>query len=244
MPNSRIGLTALLLIGLVWGAAVNWLKIPEYLLPAPLDVARYVTTNFPLIAEHAGWTVLESLAGLCAAFATALLLAILFIRVPLIEQVCRPLLVTLQSMPILAIAPLLTTWFGSGFFSKFAAAALVCLPAIVVTIYDGLSRIRADEIELYSSMGATPWQTLLYLRLPRAVPALFTSLRLAIPLAFLGAIVGEFVGSTKGLGFLILSSSYYLRTTEMFAAIIAGSLICLCQIKAMDILEKAFGWNE
>jgi NitT/TauT family transport system permease protein len=132
--------------------------------------------------------------------------------------------VTLQSTPLLAIAPLLSLWFGAGLGSKVAASAVICFFPLLVGWLAGAKSIDDDYMNLFDNIGATKPQRVLHLIIPSALPYFFGGLRVAASLSILGAIVGEFVGASEGLGYRILSSSYYLRTADMFAYVIVTGI--------------------
>lgn len=143
------------------------------------------------------------------------------------------------------MAPLLVLWFGTGLFSKIVAAALVCFFPILVNTVKGLGSVNNDALDLFKSYSATKWQIFTKLRLPNSLPYIFSALKISTGLAVVGAVVGEFVGASKGIGYVILVSSYHLETTTMFAAIIMSALAGVLFFWLISVLEKKFiFWEE
>lgn len=209
-------------------------SVPRYIVPPPSAIAEYIFINRGELATHAGMSLGEAFAGVGGALTLGTALAFLSFRFLTFGRAARPTLTALQSVPILAFAPLVNTWLGPGFASKAALSLLVCLPVVVITISEGLGQVPKAEVELFRSLRATFWQTVIHLRIPRARPYFGLALQLAIPLGILGAIVGEFVGASQGLGFLIMRASYYVRTEEMFAAAILAGISSVVFVKLLN----------
>ena len=224
---------ALLLLGL-WQGAVKALGIPEYLLPAPTAIMAAVD---PSLARQLGVTFLEAFAGFAMASAMAFVAALLFARFRLLENGLFPLAIALKTTPIVAIAPLLVIWLGTGWWSKIVAAMLICFFPVLVNTVKGLKAADLEYRELFATMGATNMQEFAKLRIPYCLPYFFSALKISASLAVIGAIVGEFVGSTQGLGYLIVISSAHLETPTLFTAIIAAASIGI-------VLFYAIGWTE
>jgi putative hydroxymethylpyrimidine transport system permease protein len=211
----------LILAGLcaVWEVLVRVTGVPHYILPGPQRVAAALVANGAILAEHAATTLLEIVLGMALGVllgcAAALTLAV--------SRGARawvlPLIVASQAIPIFAIAPLLVLWLGYGLASKIAAATLIIFFPVTSAFYDGLSRTEKGWIDLAQVMGASPRAILLRLRVPAALPALASGLRVAAAVAPIGAIIGEWVGAASGLGFLMLQSNAQMQTDLLFAAL-------------------------
>ena len=216
---------AVLLIA--WQVLVRLFKVPEYIMPVPTEfLARFVEAR-QLLWTHTLVTSNEILLGFAAATAISVPLALLIVSAPLLERCLYPLIVFFQLVPKIAIAPLFIVWFGFGLFPKVLLTFLLCFFPILV---DSMTGFRAlDERLLYitRSMGATRWQTFRFVRLPAALPFIFSGLKVSIVLAATGAIVGEFVGANAGLGYLLLRGSSYLDMTLIFAVLVALSIVGL-----------------
>lgn len=224
---------------LIWQSVVMSTHLPGYILPRPVQVAHEFLETPWQFARATGRTVAEGLCGLGVALGLTTAVGLAFAISAFVERHVSAYLVSLQSIPVLAVAPLLTLWFGPGFWSKVAAAVLVCFFPLATAWSVGIRSITNEERDLFRTMGASGLQTVRWLVVPRTLPFFFGGLRVAAPLSILGAIVGEFVGATGGLGFLILSSSYYAQTANMFVCIILIGLISLSAYKIVLAVEKS-----
>jgi NitT/TauT family transport system permease protein len=218
-----------------WQALVVGLGIPEYLLPTPLVI---VTTIERSLLTEIGYTAGEALCGFVIASALAFVAAVLFVRFRTIEQGLFPLAITLKTTPIVAIAPLLVLWLGTGWWSKVAAAVLISFFPVLVNTVKGLKAPEADFRDLFRTMRADPAQIFRKLRVPYCLPYFFSALKISSSLAIVGAIVGEFVGAEHGLGYLIVISSAHLETPTVFQAIGAAAIIGIAMFYALEFIEK------
>jgi NitT/TauT family transport system permease protein len=215
----------------LWQALVVGLGIPEYLLPAPLVI---VTTIEKSLLIEIGYTAGEALCGFIIASALAFAGAVLFVRYRTIEQGLFPLAITLKTTPIVAIAPLLVLWLGTGWWSKVAAAVLIAFFPVLVNTVKGLKAPEADFQDLFATMRAEPAQVFRKLRVPYCLPYFFSALKISSSLA----IVGEFVGAEHGLGYLIVISSAHLETPTVFQAIGAAAMIGIAMFYVLEFIEK------
>jgi putative hydroxymethylpyrimidine transport system permease protein len=239
-PRPLLVVLCLLLLwqGLVWSTGV-----PAFLLPPPITVAKTLAGAAPLLFDHAKVTLLEILLGLLGGVllggASALLMALL----PPVQPWLLPILVLGQTIPVFALAPLLVLWFGYGLASKVVMAILIIYFPITAALFDGLRRTDPGWLDLARTMGATRSRTLYHVRLPAALPAFGSGLRIATAVAPIGAVVGEWVGSSAGLGYLMLHANARLRIDLMFAALIVLMAIALTLYAAVDrLLVRAMPW--
>lgn len=223
---------------LVWKSLVILSGAPPYLLPGPDRVAAELWRNTSVMLGHAGVTMLEALLGFVIANALGIFAAVIFTEFRTIEKGVRPYVVALQSTPVIAIAPLLVLWFGYGLGSKVAAAVVVSFFPAVVNVSRGLRDVPTEILDLFRSLSASRSQILLKLRVPNSVPYLLSALKISATLSVIGAIVGEFVGASRGLGFLILVSSYHSRTATMLAALILAIASSLLFVGLVGISER------
>lgn len=234
----RLGLApagfALGLIG-IWEAAVHAFGVPAYLLPAPSAI--FATVNRTL-ALHLLVTFSEALAGFALASAIAFCTAIAFVRSAALERGLFPIAIAVKTTPLVAIAPLLVLWLGTGWWSKVAAAALICFFPVLVNTVRGLKAADREYRELFRALHASDWQEFRRLRFPFSLPYLFAALKISSSLAVVGAIVGEFVGATQGLGYLIMVASAHLDTDILFSAIFASALAGIAMFQAIGFFEK------
>jgi NitT/TauT family transport system permease protein len=222
---------ALLLVEvLVWA-----FSIPAYLLPPPSAIVK---TFDRALLWNLTVTLIEALAGFGIASVAAFIAALWFVRSPTVEQGLFPLAITLKTTPLVAIAPLLVLWMGTGWWSKIAAAALISFFPVLVNTVKGLKAADPEYFELFQTMRASAWQEFAKLRIPYCLPYLTSALKISSSLAIIGAIVGEFVGSTQGLGYLIMISSAHLDTDVLFSAIFASAAIGILLFHVLSWAER------
>ena len=231
LPPLAFGLA--LLVG--WQAIVVVSHVPEYLLPSPTAIVATVDRS---LCRPVRGDVRRSLAGLCHGERACLLIATLFVRFHTLEEGLFPIAIAVKTTPIVAIAPLLVIWLGTGWWSKIVAAILICFFPVLVNTVKGLKAADAEYRELFETMGATKAQEFRKLRIPFCLPYLFSALKISSSLAVVGAIVGEFVGATQGLGYLIIISSAHLETATLFSAIIAAAFAGIAMFYAIGFAER------
>jgi NitT/TauT family transport system permease protein len=233
-------LSSLIPMGFILGALVIWefavklLEVPAYILPPPTTI--FAAINGDLFIDL-GVTLVEALSGFAIASVCAFVVALLFVRSPMMEKGLFPIAITLKTTPLVAIAPLLVLWMGTGWWSKITAAALICFFPVLVNTVKGLKAADAEYYELFRSMRASQRQEFNKLRIPYCLPYLFSALKISSSLSIVGAVVGEFVGATQGLGYLIMVSSAHLDTDILFSAIFAAAA-------AGIVLFHTIGWLE
>jgi len=218
-------------ITLVFAAAIGvwqlivWLSgVPPFILPGPLRVAQTFVSDFSLIMENAQITIIEVLMGLVIGALLGIATALHLMISPLARRFMLPFMVFSQAIPVFALAPILTLWLGYGIGSKVVMAVLIIYFPVASNFFDGLRRTDPGLLDLAKTMGATEKQTLFRLRLPAALPSLGSGLRLAAVYAPIGAVIGEWVGSSKGLGFLMLLANGRSKIDLMFAALFVLAL--------------------
>ena len=232
-----VALAAAILVA--WQLVVAALRVPRWLLPAPLDIAAALVGGRDLLFDHTVMTLGETLAGLAAAFVLGVGLAIAMDRIGPVRRAVYPLLVASQTVPVVAIAPLLTIWFGFDVLPKVIVVALVCFFPIVVGTFDGLASVDPDAVRLIRSMGATGWQLFWRVRWPAALPSLFSGTRIGVTYGVIGAIVGDWVGGSRGVGIYMMRAADQLLTERVFAAIVVSSLLSVVLFLAVGLAERA-----
>ena len=213
-------LAAGLLVLAIWQTVVWMTGVPSFLLPAPAKVAQTMWDSRALLAEHSVVTITEVLVGIVLGAGLGGLSAIGLAASPLARALMRPMLVLSQAIPVFALAPLLTLWLGFGLWSKVAMALIIIYFPVTSTFFDALMRPNRDWIGLARVMGASPARIMWHIRIPAALPGLASGVRLAAVYAPIGAIIGEWVGASKGLGYLMLLANGRAKTDLMFAALI------------------------
>ncbi len=229
---------AFVAILIAWEFTVRALEVPQYLLPAPSAIVIDFIVNIHTLAFHTGITLWEAFLGFALANAIGVLVAIVFAHSSTLEKGLYPYAIALKTTPIIAMAPLLLLWFGNGISSKVAAAALIAFFPAIVNTTKGLKAVDTEALDLLRSLSATKWQIFTKLRLPNALPYIFSALKISTSLAVVGAIVGEFVGANRGIGYLILVNSYHLEIVKMFSAVIAAALAGILFFWVVVLLEK------
>jgi putative hydroxymethylpyrimidine transport system permease protein len=232
-------ITALgLLLG--WEALVWASGVPSYILPPPSRVLAVLVERSDLLLGEAVWTATEMIVGLLLGLALGAALAIIFAASAGWRRWALPLVIVSQAIPVIAIAPLLVLWLGYGMASKVAMAALVIFFPVVSALYDGLRRTNEGWLDLARTMDASPHAILLQIRLPAALPAFASGARIAAAVAPIGAVIGEWVGASAGLGYLMTVSLARGQTALAFAALVVLCLLGLALYYATDWAARVF----
>ncbi|MDY6881058.1 MAG: ABC transporter permease [Desulfatiglans sp.] len=238
----RILLIAAGLVAL-WQAIVLLTEVPYYILPSPLRVVTAAMSNSTSLFQHAVTTIIEIVAGLLIGTFFGGISALVMILSRSLKQWLLPVLVISQALPVFALAPLLVLWLGYGMASKIAMAVLIIFFPVTAAFYDGLRRIEPEWLELGRVMNATPLAILRHIRMPGALPAFASGLRVATAVAPIGAVVGEWVGSSEGLGFYMLHANARMQTDTMFAALLTLAIIALLLYYSVDwVMNRVVYW--
>jgi NitT/TauT family transport system permease protein len=214
MPS--VGIIALIVI---WQIVTTAFSIPDYLLPQPMAVVRRITRDWVQLLHAAQYTLFEILVGFIASIVIGVPLAFLIVLSKTLERIVMPITVASQAIPKVAIAPILVVWLGFGLLPKIAISFLIAFFPIVVSTVTGLKSVELEMIDLVRSMGAGTRKIMLRVRAPTALPHMFAGFKVAICLSVVGAIVGEFVGSDHGLGFLLLTATGTLDGPLVWSAL-------------------------
>ena len=247
LPKAGLRLTrqyapplVLILLLLVAWQVLTWLmKVPKWLLPSPWQIVAAGVEARELLGPHTWQTLKETWVGLALAVALGLGLALVIDFSALLRRTVYPLLVASQTVPILALAPLLIIWFGYGMLPKVIVVALVCFFPVVVSTADGLRVADPDLIALLRAMGASRRQMFLKVRVPGALPSFFSGFKIAITYSVVGAVIGEWVGASRGLGIFMIRSSKNFLTDRVFAAIAVTSLLSIVMFAGVMLLERS-----
>jgi NitT/TauT family transport system permease protein len=227
-----------------WEAGVRAFQVKEYLLPAPSVVGLELWQSRWLLLQHGLITLNETVLGFLAGAVGGVLLAVGIFCSPLARRTVYPLVVALQSVPKAAVAPLLVVWFGFGLLSKVVMSFLIAFFPIVISALGGLMSTPENLLEHLRAHRATWWDTFWRLRVPSALPSFVDGCKVAMPLAVIGAIIGEFVGSNEGLGNQIMLASGTGRTPLVFAALAAVTLLSLLLFAAVEFLGALVWWRS
>lgn len=243
MPAVR---ALVILLGLLalWQAVVWASGAPPYILPEPLRVAAALAERWPELLRHGAVTLAEILLGLVAGALLGCASALLIAWYRPARRWLLPVLVVSQAVPVFALAPILVLWLGYGMASKVAMATLIIYFPVTAAFLDGLGRTEPGWLDLARTMGGPRWRVLWLIRVPAALPALASGLRVATAVAPIGAVVGEWVGSSAGLGYLMLQENARLRIDMVFAALFLLALFAVTLYFAVDhALRRALPWQ-
>ena len=241
MPSPRTWLPPTLTVLatlVVWEAVVVGFTLPEYLLPAPTGILSAFVAEWQYLGLHTAVTVYEILWGFFLSIVVGIPLAMAVVYSPMLERAVYPLLVASQSVPKIAIAPLLIFWAGLGVFPKILVAFLIAFFPIVIDTVAGLRSVEPEMLHLARSMGASEARVFLKIRLPNALPNIFAGLKVAVTLAVVGAIVGEFIQADRGLGYALLQANAMLNTKLSFATIVILAGIGTVLFVIVDWIER------
>ncbi len=219
-----------------WQALVLVLEPPRYILPGPLDVAEALWRQRSYLLANTAVTLAEIAIGFAAGTALGIVTALAIVALPRFGTVAWPLVLVAQAFPVFVIAPLLVLWFGFGMASKVAMTMLIIFFPVASAFADGLRRTDPDVLDAAALTQAGNLETLFQIRVPLALPALISGLRVAAPLAPLGAIIGEWVGASAGLGFVMIQANARLQTDTVFAAMTIVAALTLALRGLVDAL--------
>jgi putative hydroxymethylpyrimidine transport system permease protein len=239
----RISLVSIGLIAL-WESLILFLQLPAYILPPPLHVLHSLFAHKSLIIEHAQATLIEIIFGLASGIVVGGIIALMMSLFRSVHSFFLPLLLISQALPIFAIAPLFVLWFGYGIAVKIASITLMLFFPIAHNFLEGLNKTPQHFLDMAQLLGANRWKTLYHIRIPAALPALASGIRLATVLAPLGAVISEWIGTSRGLGFLLINSNAQLQIDLMFAVIAILILLATMIYFFVDsFLAWVIPWN-
>jgi ABC-type nitrate/sulfonate/bicarbonate transport system permease component len=230
-------LIVLVLLG-VWEGYVRLWAVPKWLLPAPSVIAMTLVVSRDLLFDHTLVTFVEVVVGFALSLLCGVLLACGIAVSRTLERALYPFVIASQMVPIIVIAPLLLIWVGYGLAPKVIVVALTAFFPIVVNMVDGLQSADPDVVNLLRTMGASRWQIFVKVQVPTSLPFLFSGLRVAMAVSVIGAVIGEWVGSSQGLGYLMIRSKPQFLTERVFAAIVVLSVMGVALFVLVGVIEK------
>ncbi|MDO5062713.1 MAG: ABC transporter permease [Peptostreptococcaceae bacterium] len=232
------------LLILLWWAVSFFEIVPRFMLPSPQSVVKALVSDLPLLLTHSKVTLIEAFAGLLLSIVFALLLAIVMEEFTSVRKTLYPVLIITQTIPTIAIAPLLVLWLGYGMAPKIALIFITCFFPLVISILSGFNTVDEDAIRLFSSMGATRVQMLFWIKLPSAVESFFAGLKVSASYSIVGAVIAEWLGGNNGLGVYMTRVRKSFSFDKMFAVIIVVTVISLILLYLIDRLQKrAMKWK-
>lgn len=243
MKLLRLTLTGCGLL-LIWQLVVVVTAVPPFILPAPIGVMTAAAAHWSPLLTHAATTLTEIVLGLIIGTIFGAASALVLIASQRLKRWLLPVLVISQAIPVFALAPLLVLWLGYGMGSKVAMAVLIIFFPVTAAFYDGLRRVEPDWLELARVMNAKPSAVMRHIRIPGALPAFASGLRVATAVAPIGAVVGEWVGSSAGLGYYMLHANARMQTDLMFAALCLLAAVALALYFGVDrLLTRLVYWQ-
>ena len=239
LTNKIAPIIALLAVILIWLGISEGEVVPAYMLPSPITVAKAFVVNFTVMMEQAAITLQEAIYGLLIGVALAFIIATLMDRFNFLRKALYPILVVTQTIPTIAIAPLLVLWMGFGMAPKITLVVVTTFFPIAVGLLNGYESVDTDAINLMRSMGATRLQIFRFVKFPTALPAFFSGLRISAAYAVVGAVVSEWLGGFEGLGVYMTRVKKAYSFDKMFAVIIFISVISLLLMGLITLIEKS-----
>ncbi|MDX6262022.1 MAG: NitT/TauT family transport system permease protein [Kribbellaceae bacterium] len=242
LTHSRTAAVLLPVVGLILALALWWVativfSVDSYLLPNPGDVVSSFLDQPGYLLQNTWTSLVETVEGFVLSIVVGVPVALLIVRSVVVERLLYPLLLGVNAIPKIAIAPLLVVWFGFGQWPKVLLVLLVCFFPIVISTASGMKSTPAELVELLRSLNASKTQEFFKLRLQYALPQIFTGLKVAISLAVIGSVIAEFVGATSGLGYVITSSGANADTALAFAAMTLLSILAIILFYGLVLLE-------
>jgi ABC-type nitrate/sulfonate/bicarbonate transport system permease component len=227
-----------------WEAVVRFARIPPFVLPAPIAIVARLWLDLGLLRQHTAVTLYEVVVGYAVAAGSGVLIALLIVRFRTVERIVYPYIVASQTIPKIAVAPLLIIWLGAGMLPKILIVAVTAFFPVTVNTITGLRAAEENYLNLLRSVAASEVQVFLHLRVPYALPFVFAGLKLATTLSVLGAIVAEFMGASEGLGYLILSSTFNFEVARVFVSLIVLVAIGVLFFGVVSWLERRLSWKQ
>ncbi|WP_234494427.1 ABC transporter permease [Vibrio maritimus] len=236
---------SLLIILAIWKSIVVIFDMPSFILPAPEAVFIKLFERHDVLLKHTWVTSQEILLGLLLGLSMGLFFALQMLLFQPVKRWLLPILITSQAIPVFALAPILMLWLGYGIASKVVMAALIIFFPVTTCCYDGLRNTPTGYLDLSQTMGANRWRQLWHIRLPASLPVLASGIRVAVVVAPIGAVAGEWVGSSEGLGYLMLQTNARMLIDEMFAALFILAAVSVSLYFITDwALRRLIPWEN
>jgi len=233
-------LAAIAVLIILWQTACGLKLMPSFMLPSPMAVVRAFINDFSLISSHMGITVFEGASGLLISVAVSFVLSIVMDSVSPLKKAVYPLLVLSQTVPVIAIAPLLVLWLGYGITPRIVLVVIMCFFPVTIGLLDGFASCDEDYINLLKTMRASRFDIFAHAKLPMALPSFFSSLKISAAYSVIGAVIAEWVGGSAGLGVYMLRVRKSYSFDKMFAVIFLIMILSLLLMAIISILKKIF----
>ena len=238
ITHKYISLITIFLILVVWQVCGNLALLPKFIIPTPFEILNSFVRDSSLLLYHSKITLIEALLGLFFGTVIAIFLAIIMDSIKLLNKAIYPLLVLTQTIPTIAIAPILVLWLGYGILPKIVLIILTTTFPIVISILDGFRNCDKDVLTLFRLMHASKFQTLIHLKIPESLSYFYAGFRVSVSYAFIAAVVAEWLGGVEGLGVYMIRAKKLFQYDTMFAIIILISAISLLSMHLVKLSEK------
>lgn len=223
---------------IIWELVTRIFHIPAYILPGPVLVIRALAADFPLIMHHAAATLAEGAIGIAISIVLSVLIAVWMDHFPRAKKTVYPLLVISQTIPVMAIAPILIIWFGFGMAPKIILVVIMCFFPITVNLTDGFTQAGQDAINMFHVWKASGWQIYRHLKFPYALPYFFSGIRISVTWMMVAAILSEWLGSDRGIGVYMLRAKQAYALDKVFASVVFVVLVSLVLIGIVNLIRK------
>jgi ABC-type nitrate/sulfonate/bicarbonate transport system permease component len=228
----------LLLMFVGWEVAVSVLAVPAFILPRPSAIVAEIFGDWDLYQDNLIFTLQNVLIGFAVAFVVAMVLGFIVAHSKIANRTLYPILVASQTVPVIAIAPIFIIWFGYGIMPKIVTTALICFFPLTVNTIAGYMSVDPDQRTLFKAYNAGPWHTFGKLTFPAALPYIMSGLKISVTLSVIGGVIGEWIGSEKGLGYLIIQSSAQIMTVRVFAAVALLAMMGIVLFILASLVER------
>jgi NitT/TauT family transport system permease protein len=243
-PAVPLAVPAAIGIIILWQLIITIGGVPEYIAPSPAAVARVYVEQGDLLLRNFWPTLAEAVSGFLCGNLAAILIAIFFVHSNLLERAFYPLVVVLHTIPIIAVAPILVLLFGNGYAPKIIIAALISFFPMLVNMVRGLRAVKPETMELMRILSATRREVFWNVRIQSSLPFLFAALKISSTTCVIGAIVGEWIGSSFGLGALIIEATYNFRSPLLYATVFVGAALAVSLFALVSFVERrVIRWN-
>ncbi|MCX5780036.1 MAG: ABC transporter permease [Firmicutes bacterium] len=245
IANKAVPYATALVLLIIWEMAVRLNQLPAYILPSPLQILKTLAAMFPLLLKHTASTLEETLLGFVLAIGIAFVTAFVLNQFYWLNQAVYPLLIVSQTIPIITLAPLFLVWFGWGILPKILIVILVCFFPIVISLLEGLNSVDPDIISLFRSMGASRLAIFKMVKLPSALPVFFSGLKISASYSIMAAVIGEWLGAERGLGYFMTIAQKSFRVDRVLAAVVVIAVLSLLLVKVINLAEwLLIPWNR
>lgn len=236
--NSGATLIFIIAIILFWQWATVFWKIKPWILPPPSAIIKTIFTTYPIMLPHILATLKESIIGFILAIIVSFTIALIMDWFPIVKKTLYPLVITSQTIPIISVAPLFLVWFGYDILPKILVVLLVCFFPILINLLDGLASVDRELLNLLKSMGASRFNIIRIVKLPAVLPNFFSGLKISASYSIMGAVIGEWLGAKRGLGYYMVLSQRSFYVDRVFAAILVITILSLMVFKGVCFLER------